>query len=202
MTELGTPGDWAELAPLLRRALGLDPAAAVRLVAGSGTRTAWVQLPFGVLAARAVHAEEAADVDLATSAQAALNWVDAGAGAPPRTDLLWQGSLPPRTGWQRLDRVPDAAIRDVVRTGAREIKALGGTAPRTEQALLDAVVLTVADGARHAEISLRAAAALTRMGFLPRESEAAVDVAGRWTRLAALYGSIYAERSGAALRVV
>ena len=90
----------------------------------------------------------------------------------------------------------------MVRVGAIEIKALGGTAPRTEQALLDAVVLSADDGTEHADVTLRMAAALTRMGFLPRDSEVAVDVAGRWTRLAAAYGSVYAERPGAALRLV
>jgi hypothetical protein len=38
--------------------------------------------------------------------------------------------------------------------------------------------------------------ALTRMGFLPRGSHAAVDIAGRWLRVAAEYGSVFAERGG------
>ena len=202
MAELGESADWAELAPLLRRAVGLDIAAATRLVAAAGNRTAWVQLPFDVLAARTVRAGGVAEVDLATSAQLALGWIEGTHATPPRMDLAWQVGLPPRTGWRRLDKVPDSAIRDVVRTGALEIKALGGSAPRTEQALLDTVVLSVDEAGEHADISLRMAAALTRMGFLPRKSEAAVDVAGRWTRIAAPYGSIYAERRGAALRLV
>jgi hypothetical protein len=37
------------------------------------------------------------------------------------------------------------------------------------------------------------------MGFLPRGSHAAVDVSGRWIRVAAAYGSVYAERPGTGL---
>jgi hypothetical protein len=51
------------------------------------------------------------------------------------------------------------------------------------------------------EITLRTLSALTRMGFLPRGSHAAIDVAGRWVRVAAAYGSVYAERPGAGLTV-
>jgi acyl carrier protein len=143
------------------------------------------------------------DTDLTAAAEETLSWMDGARAEPPaRLDLLWRGSLPPRLGWRRLDVVPDTAIRDVVRVGAREIKSLGGTAPRREQALLDAVVLTAESEDGEAKITLRVAAALTRMGFLPRDSRAGVDVVGRWIRLAGGYGAVYAEQSGAGLSVV
>ena len=81
-----------------------------------------------------------------------------------------------------------------------------GAQPRTEvaDALLDSVVLTVsADaGELSAPVTLRVLSALTRMGFLPRGSHVAVDTSGRWTRVAAEYGSVYAERPGLALHLL
>jgi hypothetical protein len=76
---------------------------------------------------------------------------------------------------------------------------MSGAQPRAEvtDALLDSVVLTVrAEGGLQAAITLRMVSALTRMGFLPRGSHAGVDVAGRWLRVAAEYGSVFAERGG------
>jgi len=201
---IGPPEAWAELTPLVRRAAALDPGTLVRLTGSGGVLTVWVALPFDVLASRTVpDPAGTADVDLAAAAEETLSWLDGVRLEPPaRLDLLWRGSLPPRLGWRRLDVVPDTAIRDVVRAGAREIKSLGGTAPRREQALLDAVVLTAKSDGAEAKITLRVAAALTRMGFLPRDSQAGVDVVGRWIRLAGGYGAVYAEQPGAGLSVI
>ncbi len=52
---------------------------------------------------------------------------------------------------------------------------------------------------REVQVSLRQVSALVRMGFLARDSHLAVDIAGRWLRLAATYGSVYAERKGLGL---
>jgi hypothetical protein len=202
--DIGPPEVWAELTPLVRRAAALDPGTLVRLTGSGGVLTVWVALPFNVLASRTVPAPSAtADLDLAAAAEETLSWLDGVRPEPPAPlDMLWRGSLPPRLGWRRLDVVPDTAIRDVVRAGAREIKSLGGTAPRREQALLDAVVLTAESDGTEAKITLRVAAALTRMGFLPRDSQAGVDVVGRWIRLAGGYGAVYAEQPGAGLSVI
>jgi hypothetical protein len=63
------------------------------------------------------------------------------------------------------------------------------------------VVLTVTggDGGDRIEITLRQLSALARMGFLARDSYLAIDMAPRWIRLAATYGSVYAERKGLTL---
>jgi hypothetical protein len=39
------------------------------------------------------------------------------------------------------------------------------------------------------------------MGFLARGGQAHVDVAGRWIRVAAEYGTVYLERPGQALNL-
>jgi hypothetical protein len=198
-----------ELAPLVRRVVDLDRSALVRL-RGTGSRlTALVRLPFGVLAARTVDVSAAEDeVDTTVGGAELLAWVDGERADPPESrDSQWRGGSPPTAGWQRIDRVPDSDIRPLVRSGALILKGAAeregvpGAQPReaVADALLDSVVLTVSDAAHEVGITLRTLSALTRMGFLPRDSHAAVDVSGRWIRVAAAYGSVYAERPGSGL---
>ena len=88
--------------------------------------------------------------------------------------------------------MPDQVIRDLVRSGA--LLAADATSRHSQESLLASVVLTAAppDGsAPEVQVRLGALTALTRMGFLPRNSEAAVDVSPGWVRVAAAYGSTY-----------
>jgi hypothetical protein len=205
--------DVVELAPLVRRAVDLDPAALVRVRRDGAHVSLLVRLPFGVLAARTVEADRDGvdvDVDVTLRGSDVLAWLDGSTDEPPQSrDALWRGGSPPRSGWQRVDRVPDADIRPLVRSGALTLKeaadreGVPGAQPReaVADALLDSVVLTVTGAGHTVEITLRTLSALTRLGFLPRDSHAAIDVAGRWVRVAAAYGSVYAERPGATLTV-
>jgi hypothetical protein len=61
---------------------------------------------------------------------------------------------------------------------------------------------TVRVDASRADVTLRSLTALVRMGFLPRGSHVVVDVCGRWTRIAAAYGSVYAEQAAGGLDVI
>lgn len=212
-----------EFAPLLRRAVALDPDCVARVRSARGAVRLLVRLPFGVLVGRTLDlasaqpdrqatrpTQPAPPLDATVAAQQLLDWVDGTRAAPPEPrDADWRGAAPPDAGWQRIDTVPDAVVRDLVRTGALTLKqtaereGVPGAQPRADvaDALLDSVVLTVSDdrtGAR-AEVTLRALSALTRMGFLPRGSHVAVDLAGRWTRVAAAYGSVFTERGGLGL---
>lgn len=190
----------AELAPALRRAIGLDPRCLARLRLRADAATVLVRLPFAVLVSRTVRGTPRAQ-PLDTSVRAAdlLAWLDEDAGPPEPRDLDWRTGVPPASGWQRIETVPDEVIRRVVRTGALALK---GAAPRVADALLDSVVLTATDdtGAR-AEIPLRTLSALVRMGFLPRDGSAHVDAAGRWLRVVAEYGTVYLERPGQSLQL-
>lgn len=204
---------WTELAPMLRRAVALDPAALARIRIGPTTVTSLVRLPFGVLVGRTIPLVDAhpAPGDVTAAAQDLLTWIDGAAEAPPRgRDADWRGGVPPAADWTRIDVVPDDVVRGLVRRGALALKeaamreGVPGAQPRAAvaDALLDSVVLTVTDqGHQLVEVTLRPLSAITRMGFLARDSQLAVDVAGRWTRLAARYGSGYAERAGLALTV-
>ena len=199
--------DLDELAPLLRRAYSLDPRGLARLRRDGDRLAALVRLPFGVLAARTINVPSAAaGVDVTVRVADALAWLDGERDDPPEArDAQWRGGLPPTGGWRRIDTVPDTAVRPLVRSGALALKeaaereGVPGAQPRAEvaDALLDAVVLTVSDDAgQRAEVTLRTLSAVTRLGFLPRGSSIAVDIAGRWTRVAASYGSVFAERPG------
>lgn len=198
-----------ELAPLVRRAVDLDPSALVRLRRGPGMVSLLVRLPFGVLVSRTVEAApDAGALDLTLRGVDLLDWLDEHrAGLPPPRDEEWRGGTPPPSGWQRVERIPDSDIRPLVRSGALTLKeaaqreGVPGAQPReaVADALLDSVVLTASDDTHEVGVTLRTLSALTRMGFLPRGSHAAVDVTGRWVRVAGAYGSVYAERPGTGL---
>ncbi|HEY7047531.1 MAG TPA: hypothetical protein VH373_09945 [Jatrophihabitantaceae bacterium] len=204
------------LMPLARRVAALDPKGVLRIRLDVDVLSGYARLPFGVLVGRTVRVSwSAPPVDCAVRAGDLVSWLDDHTGQPPvRRDVEWRGALPPVTGWRRIERVPAAVVRDVVRKGAitfreaaeRDGIQLGrrGVQPRAEvaDALLDSVVLTAIDGSARAEVTLRTVSALTRMGFLPDGSHVAIDVCGRWARVAAEYGSVYAERPGLALGIV
>jgi len=201
-------GELAELAPVLRRCVALDRGGVARVRAGAATVAVYVRLPFGVLVSRTVPGPPAAAFDATVHCAELLAWLDATTPAPPPArDAEWRAALPPAGGWQRIDTVPDAVVRDLVRAGALALQdaaardGLPGAQPRAEvaDALLDSVVLTVTDDAAPnaiARITLRTLSALTRMGFLARGSHAHVDLAGRWTRVVGSYGTVYAEAPG------
>ena len=199
-------GPLTELVPLLRRAADLDPACPARLRHDGDITTLFVRLPFGVLVSRALRSGPGDPLDRTVHAAELLRWAERQGDPPAPRDADWRAALPPQAGWRRVDSVPDQVVRELVRSGARTLReaaereGVPGARPRAEvaDALLDAVVLSVtADGtADRAEITLRTLGALTRMGFLARDSHAHVDLAGRWVRVSGRYGSVYAEEPG------
>jgi hypothetical protein len=213
-----TRDEIVELLPLVRRVAGLDPDVLVRLRGEPATIQLLARLPFDVLVARTVPRAPALaslnpSFDHVLRAAELVEWSDAHRGdPPPRYDLQWRGSPPPAQGWRRVDTVPSAVVRHLVQAGAQTFRdaaqreGVPGAAPRAavSDALLDSVVLTVSADASpdRAEVTLRMISALARMGFLAEQSAVTVDVSGRWTRVAAAYGSVYAERPGATLGVI
>jgi hypothetical protein len=227
----------AELLPVVRRVAGLDAGALVRLRvdasvggdAGGATISVYATLPFKVLVSRTVAVRANLSThDSTYAASEALTWLEHDGPQPVTRDADWRGGLPPRSGWRRLDRVPDDVIRPLIRAGALALKeaaareGVPGAEPRASvsDALLDSVVLTVSADASHAGevgeggaarpvggaaagtgqhtvgITLRLISSLVRMGFVPRGSTVAIDVARRWTRVSGEYGSAYAEAPG------
>lgn len=211
---LGLPRDLLdEIAPALRRAVTLDASALVRVRSDGHTVTALLRLPFDVLVARTLRAEQG-PLDSTVRAAELLAWLDGvRPEAPSPRDVDWRAGVPPARGWRHVETVPDDVLRPLVRAGALALRdaaareGVPGAQPRAEvaDALLDAVVLTASsdesDAAATAQVTLRTVSALLRMGFLPRGGRVHIDVAGRWTRLAAEYGSVFAERPGSGLRL-
>ena len=141
-----------DLAPVLRRAVTLDPGSLARFRLQDDRATVLARLPFDVLVARTVEVPaRETRVDVVVGAQAALDWLDGAAESPSARDVEWRSGLPPETGWTRIETVPDEVVRSLVRSGALALKdaaareGVPGAQPRAEvaDALLDSVVLTV-----------------------------------------------------------
>jgi hypothetical protein len=205
-------GELVELTPVLRRAIALDPAGLVRLRIRPTSATTLVRLPFGVLAGRRISGSYAQPLDATYGCAQLLAWLEGQplAVPPESRDLDWRSGLPPEQGWRRMETVPDDVIRGLIAAGLRTLKEVAvregvpDGQPRAEvtDTLLDSIVLTVEQGPDRVEISLRLLSALTRMAFLARGSHLAIDLAGRWLRVTASYGSVYAERPGLGLGIL
>lgn len=213
------PQGWAsqlgDLIPLLRRVEMLDPERPVRLrvdaaqePSGASSITAFIALPFDVLISRALPwSDDYPAMDRTVGLVPLIDFLLGEGPEPAAQDELWRGGLPPARGWTRLDTVDDDVIRERVRVGATALKELNDQAAGGEQvrpvaveALLDSVVLTVtadpgtgpAAAGASAPIPLRTLSALTRMGFVRRDSAVGIDVARGWIRVAAVFGAAYA----------
>ncbi|HEV2888125.1 MAG TPA: hypothetical protein VGX49_14530 [Jatrophihabitans sp.] len=189
---LVSPAQLADFVPLAERAVSIEATSMIRFRAAEQTVAGFVRLPYEVLAGRTLAAEPAGPFDTTVAAADFLRWAEQSGPVPPGKDAHWLSALPPRRGWRRVDVVPDSVIRDLVRSGAA--LAAGTTSRQSQESLLASVVLTAASGhgsAPEVQVRLGALSALTRMGFLPRDSEVAIDVAPGWVRVAAAYGSTY-----------
>jgi hypothetical protein len=179
----------SDFVPMAERAVSADPNTLIRLRGLESLIAGYVRLPYDVLAGRTIAAEPAEPFDMTFGGVDFLRWQAESGPEPARQDAGWLTGLPPRTGWQRVEVVPDQAIREVVRAGA--LLARDTTSRSGQQALLSSIVLTASSGERRVDVPLGPLSALTRMGFLPRGGEAAVDVVPGWIRVAAAYGSTY-----------
>ncbi|MCW2538922.1 MAG: hypothetical protein JWN95_647 [Frankiales bacterium] len=186
----------ADFVPMAQRAAdsdGLGSPGLLRLRAADDEIAGYVRLPYDLLAGRVLALPGTAQFDITMDATEFARWAEAGAAdgvaEPSRRDAHWLTPLPPRSGWSRIEVVPDATIRDLVRTGA--LLARDTSTRQTQQSLVSSVVLRAESPGGTAEVPLGALSALTRMGFLPRGSQAAVDVAPGWLRMTAPYGSTF-----------
>ena len=192
------PAERGDLTSFLGRAVGLDPAAVVRMRTSGERITAYVRLPFGVLVSRTVGGSaEPADVTVgAAELLTALEASEAPVAWPASRDMEWRTALPPVEGWRRLDTVPGEVVRSLVRAGREALRAVpAGSAAAAGESLLDHESLRVSDGGETAVLPLRVLSSLTRMGFLGAgpgtDDVVVVSAAMGWHRLAAAYGSAY-----------
>ena len=89
----------AEVVPLLRRMVALDPRTLVRIRRADDRLTALVRTPFDVLAARSIRlASAGAATDVTLAVGEALAWIDGETMLPPtERDAEWRGPVPPET---------------------------------------------------------------------------------------------------------
>lgn len=196
--------DLIDFAPLIRRVARLDPAAAVRVRRHDDRVAVYVALPSAALVGRTISVGSGssgapdvleARVDRTIRAGDLLRWLVADQVEPAGADAAWSGALPPSRGWRRVDTVPAAVVRGLVRQGAdahRQVAAAALSA-RAAQTLLETPVLTITGAGLRAELSNRELAALISMAFLPEDGTVVVARNGRWTRAAAQFGSVFAE---------
>ena len=186
---IGTSDRLVDFAPLAERALSVDPTSMIRFRAQDDLVAGFVRLPYDVLAGRTLRSAATVPFDQTVAAADFLRWLDDQAFEPAGKDAHWLSALPPRSGWRRIETVPDTVVRDLVRQGAA-LAQTAATRP-SQQALLESVVLQVSDADERVEVPLSVISALTRMGFLPRQGQAAVDTAPGWLRVAAPLGSTF-----------
>jgi hypothetical protein len=192
LNTLVSPAQLRDFVPLAQRAVSVEAASMIRFRAAEQTVSGFVRLPYDVLAGRTLATERSAAFDITVAASEFIDWAEQSGPPPVSKDAHWLSALPPRRGWRRVDVVPDRVIRDLVRSGAE--LAVGATSRQSQESLLASVVLTAAAGdssVPDVQVRLGALTALTRMGFLGRDSEAAIDVSPGWVRVAAALGSTY-----------
>ncbi|PSK96640.1 hypothetical protein CLV30_12520 [Haloactinopolyspora alba] len=202
-------GAAADLATFARRVSSFEPDAVVRIVSYGAVVGCFAETPFDALALRAVALAEPAEIDVVVEA-GTLAARAVGAGGvlelpPPLPALRWASSLPPRTGWTELQRLPTDAVVARVDEGIEEFKSRAGevadgSSPRAGRAALEGLATEIWDRELAAGVPLRLAHAASSYGFMPGadDSEVVLREAGAWWRFDAPNGAVLA-RSGPAL---
>jgi hypothetical protein len=109
---------------------------------------------------------------------------------------LWQGELPPLSGWSAVDEVPAAELERLSERGLAVARENAGPLG-PPASLLDQTVLTVHGASGPAvKVPLRCLFALSGMGFLgeARDDVVRVSAASGWLRLDARYGAVVRRR--------
>lgn len=205
-----------DLLPMVRRLAAADAATLIRLQARAGVLSGFALAASGALVGRRLATATPVEVDATVLAADLAGWADGFAATPAnaatipvRRDGQWRGALPPTRGWTVLDTVPAAVVLSLVADGVAahqeaQRQALGA---RAAQDLLDLAVLTVSartetGPASTALVTNRSLSALVSMAFLPADGAVAVAVAGRWTRIATAFGSVWSQDAQAGLSLL
>lgn len=194
------PGERGDLGAFIARVVRLDQVATVRLRAAGGAVTAWASTPFDVLATRSLRGHlEPGDVTLPAAGLLTALTVERAETVDPGSGGLWQGELPPESGWGRVDDVPAAELERLTERGLTVARENGGPLG-PPASLLDQTVLTVTAeagaGPRGAvKVPLRCLFALSGMGFFGEDDDPVrVSATGTWLRLDARYGAVVRRR--------
>lgn len=201
------PGAAADVAMFAQRVARFEPEAVTRIVATGQVAGCFAETPFDALALRAIALAEPIDADvvveastLAARAVGARGELELPPALPP---LRWTSSLPPRSGWSELGRLPLPDVVARVDDGIAEFRrrapdeAPGGD-PRASRAALEGLATQIWNGELAHDVPLRLAHAAASYGFLAGDGDVALRTAGSWQRLDAPNGTVLA-RGGLAL---
>lgn len=200
--------DRADVIRFLSRAVAMDEATPVRIVAGGGGVRLWARTPFGPQITR-LFVGDASAADQVTLAHSLMH----AAGNPDpdgHIDLgylmpsAWQGILPPDSGFvlREMFRAQDLIdLSERARSVAAEQSGPAGIAP----SLLDQEVISIeepistnVENNATLTVPMRTIFALTSAGFIPVKNgrtpageKVRLSTKGPWLRLDARFGSVF-----------
>ncbi|WP_169792073.1 hypothetical protein, partial [Jiangella muralis] len=160
------PDAAGDLAMFARRVAKYEPDSVLRIVAHGTVAGCFAETPFDALALRAVALAEPADFDIVVEAGNLAARAVGAAGRfelPPALPALrWASSLPPRSGWTELARLPLTAVVADVERGVEEFRtrAVGvadGKSLRAGRAALEGLATEIWDRELAAGMPLRLA---------------------------------------------
>jgi len=201
------PSAASDLAMFARRVARYEPDAVIRIVGGDTVVGFFAETPFDALVLRAVALAEPLDADvvveagtLAARAVGAGGSLELPAALPA---LRWTSSMPPRSGWTELMRLPLNDVSARVDAGVEDFKSRApqvadGLTLRDGRAALERLAGDVWDVELAAGVPLRLAHAASSYGFLVGEGDVVLRESGSWWRLDAPHGAVLA-RGGLAL---
>lgn len=202
------PGAASDLATFAKRVARFEPDAVVRIVAGGTVVGCFAETPFDALALRAVQLAEPIETDIVVEAATLAARAVGARGElelPPALPALrWTSSLPPRSGFTELARLPVSEVVGRVDQGVEEFRTRAvsvteGLSLRAGRAALEGLATEIWDVELAAGIPLRLAHAASSYGFFgDGPGEVVLREAGAWWRLDAPHGSVLA-RGGLAL---
>jgi hypothetical protein len=223
---LAHPQAARDLAAFAGRLAAADADAVVRVVARGARVGCFAATPFEVLVLRAAVLAEPLTLDevveAGTLAARAASATPGDATTrlelpPPVPALRWTGSLPPTSGWAPRGTIALDRARELVAGGIEEFRARVAAVPEADRsrAVLESIAADVWEREEPPGVRVRLLHAASAYGFLADPPTAAdrgqdadatasevpgvaVAAAGRWTRVAAPYGTVLA-REGSAL---
>lgn len=201
------PGAAADLATFAQRVARFEPEAVARIVAAGTVAGCFAETPFDALALRAVALTDPVEVDVVVEASTLAARAVGAKGElelPPALPALrWTTSLPPRSGWSELGRLPLADVVARVEDGIAEFQRrapeeAGGQDLRAGRAAMEGLAAQVWDRELAHDVPLRLAHAASSYRFLSGAGDVVLRKAGSWQRLDAPNGTVLA-KSGLAL---
>lgn len=200
-------GAAADLATFARRVATYEPDSVIRVVVHGTVAGCFAQTPFDALALRAVALAEPAEDDVVVEAGTLAARAVGARGElelPPAVPALrWTTSLPPRSGWSELARLPLTDVVARVHEGVEDFRSRAANVThnltlRAARTALEGLAAEIWDQELAAGVPLRLAHASSSYGFLVGDADVVLRSSGAWWRLDAPNGSVLA-RGGLAL---